>query len=298
MRWVRTYHHDEVVSGAYRRALIISLSGNLLLAIIKGLAAFISGSAAVYADAINSISDVLYSILLIVGLWMALRPPDHSHPQGHSRFEPFAALFVTLTMAFAGFEAGRSSILRFINGTEPLTLGIPLVILAVSVGIKVFMFISIKKAAVRASSPGLEAAAGDNISDVTTSIAAAIGITGANFVHPLLDPVFGLLVSIWIFKSVIELAKENLGYLTGAGADPEMLEEFRASVAAIKGVENVHHVITEFVGPKLIVDMHINVDGDLTLNEAHNICDAATEKLEKFAQVDRAYVHVEPIGYQ
>jgi cation diffusion facilitator family transporter len=298
MRWVRTYHHDEAVAGAYRRALIISLTGNLLLAVIKGLAAYISGSAAVYADAINSVSDVLYSILLIVGLWMALRPPDHSHPQGHSRFEPFAALFVTFTMAFAGFEAGRSSIVRFVRGSEPLTIGIPLVILAVSVGAKVVMYIFIKKAAVRASSPGLEAAAGDNISDVTTSIAAAIGIAGASYVHPILDPIFGLLVSIWIFKSVIELAKENLGYLTGAGADPELVERFRASVAEIDGVENVHHIITEFVGPKLIVDMHINVDGDLTLNAAHDICDSATEKLEKFTQVDRAYVHVEPVGYQ
>ena len=120
MRWIRSFHQQEQPPMLYRRAMLITLAGNIFLAVIKSFASYWSGSSAMYADAANSVSDVLYSILLVIGLWMSLRPPDLSHPQGHSRFEPFAALIVTLLMAFAGFEAGRSSLIRFIEGANQL----------------------------------------------------------------------------------------------------------------------------------------------------------------------------------
>ena len=297
MRWIRTYHSQLRPPAYFRRALLITLTGNIFLAVIKAFAAKVSGSSAMYADAANSISDVVYSILLVIGLWMSQRPPDSSHPQGHSRFEPFTALIVTLSMAFAGFEAGRSSLTRFLEGGEPILLGVPLVVLSVSVGIKAIMFFLIRKAAREISSPGLEAAAKDNISDVLTSFAAALGIFGSQFINPLFDPAAGILVALWIFKAVIDQARENLGYLTGVGADPDLQKKFYDAVAAIKGVEDVHHIITEYAGPKLVVDMHINVNGELSLNRAHAICDQATDVLTAFPEVDRAYVHVEPIGY-
>ena len=297
MRWIRTFHSQERPSIFFRRALLITFAGNLLLAVIKAFAAFWSHSSALYADAANSISDVLYSILLVIGLWMSQRPPDSSHPQGHSRFEPFTALVVTISMAFAGFEAGRSSLNRFLIGGGSIELGVPLIVLSVSVGVKTAMFLLIRKSAREISSPGLEAAAKDNISDVWTSMAAAFGVLGSRFIHPLFDPAAGVFVAIWIFKSVVELARENLGYLTGVGADQELQKQFYKAVSEIDGVENVHHIITEYAGPKLVVDMHINVDGEISLNQAHLICDQAIDVLTAFPEVDRAYVHVEPIGY-
>ena len=181
MRWIRSFHEQNQTPIPYQRAMLITLAGNIFLAVIKSFATYWSGSSAMYADAANSISDVLYSILLVIGLWMSQRPPDLSHPQGHSRFEPFAALIVTLSMAFAGFEAGRSSIARFAEGGQPIILGIPLMVLIVSVCIKAIMFIQVRKMAREAASPGLEAAANDNISDVWTSAAVAFGILGSQY---------------------------------------------------------------------------------------------------------------------
>jgi len=297
MRWIRSFHPQKQALILYRRAMLITLAGNLFLAVIKSFATYWSGSSAMYADAANSISDVLYSILLVIGLWMSQRPPDLGHPQGHSRFEPFAALIVTLSMAFAGFEAGRSSLARFAEGGAPINVGIPLMVLIVSVATKAIMFIQVSKMARETASPGLEAAAKDNISDVWTSTAVAVGILGSQFIHPLLDPAAGIFVALLIFKAVFDQARENLGYLTGAGADPEQQKEFIKAVKKIDGVEDVHHIITDYAGPKLVVDMHINVDGELSLNQAHTICDQAITALTAFPEVDRAYVHVEPIGY-
>jgi len=200
-------------------------------------------------------------------------------------------------MAFAGFEAGRSSLIRFIEGGESIVLGIPLIILTVSVGIKAIMYTLIRKIASETASLGLEAAAKDNISDVGASLAAALGILGSQFIHPLLDPAAGIFIVLWIFKAVYDQARENLGYLTGAGADPNTQKKFLEAVKKIDGIEDVHHIITDYAGPKLVVDMHINVDGQLSLNQTHAICDQAIEVLTAFPEVDRAYVHVEPIGY-
>jgi cation diffusion facilitator family transporter len=296
MRWIRDIEPDSKIGRLFRTALLITLFGNIFLAVIKFAAALQSGSSAIYADAINSISDVLYSILLIIGLRLSQRPPDISHPQGHSRYEPFAALIVTIAMAYAGIEALRTSVERFIEGGAAIEVGWSAVILVVSVITKLLMFFFVNKIALQVSSPGLDATARDNLSDVFTSLAAFLGILGSNLISPLLDPLAGIFVAFWIFRNVWFIARENLGYLTGAGADEALREKILSTVQAVEGVENIHQVITEYAGPRLVVEMHININGDHTLHRAHAISDQAIEALEKLPEVDRAYVHVEPTG--
>lgn len=278
----------------YNRALIITLGGNLLLAAAKGLVAYLTGSVAIYADAANSISDVVYSLAMIFGLWLAQQPPDLSHPQGHSRFEPLVGLVVTFSMAFAGFEAGRASLVRFLAGGAVVPDGLPTMVLLASAAIKAGMFMLITRIARQLSSPTLATTAKDNLSDVLTSVAAFIGVIGSKYIHPLLDPAAGLAVAVWIFRAAFMAGKENLGFLTGAGADPELREKIVAAAESVPGVLRVHHTMTEYAGPRLVVDLHVNVEGTKTLIEAHAICDRITEKLEGFAEIDRAYVHVEP----
>ncbi len=136
MRWIRDHSERPETALLYRNALIITISGNVLLAASKGLIAMISGSVALYADAANSVSDVIYSFLMVFGLWAAQRPPDISHPQGHSRFEPLVGLMVTLSMGLAGFEAARAAIDRFSSGAIAIEPGLPTLILLFSAGIK------------------------------------------------------------------------------------------------------------------------------------------------------------------
>jgi len=297
MRWIRDFDQDQTLSRQFRIALAITLAGNAILALIKIAAARVSHSSAIYSDAINSISDVLYSLLLIFGLWLSQRPPDLSHPQGHSRFEPIVSMIVTLSMAIAGIEAMRASISRFLEGGSSIPLGIPLAALGSSIAIKALMYVLVEKISKTTSSPGLSAAAHDNLSDVFTSLAALTGIIGTQIIHPVLDPLAGIFVALWIFKTVIRTARENLGYITGAGADEVLREKIVNAVKNIDGIENIHLLLTDYTGPKLVVEMHINVDGNKSLNESHAISDAAIMALENLQEVDRAYVHVEPIGH-
>lgn len=298
MEWVRKQTIDKQQNQLYRKAIIVTVVGNFLLAIAKSLAAYYSGSAALFADAANSISDVVYSVMLAWGLWVSQRPEDHSHPQGHLRFEPVVGMLVTLSMTLAGFAATRTAIDRFLTGPVAIDPGLPTLVLAGSVAIKLAMFFYIRRIAQKVNSPSLRSASKDNLSDVATSTAAVLGAGLSSFIHPLLDPGAGLLVAAWIFKNAYEAGRENFAYLTGAGTSKEQCEKFVAVARAVEGVDDVHHLMTEYVGPKLVLDMHVNVDGNLTLNQSHDIADRVIEALEALPDVDRAYIHVEPQGWK
>lgn len=294
MQWIRDYEPDPERQRLMRGALWITLLGNVSLAVGKALAARLSGSVALYADAANSISDVLYSLLIVLGLWVAQRPPDLSHPQGHSRFEPLAGLVVAAAMTFAGYEAGRAAIERLISGGIALLLGWPTVALLLSATVKAGMYATIHRIAGLTASSTLEAASKDNLADVLTSIAAFFGILGTRFIHPLADAVAGVLVAAWIFRSALGVWRENLTYLSGGGASADLRDAIVETAAAVDGVLRVHQVLTEHVGPELVADLHINVDGNIPLFEAHAISDEVRTCIERLPGIDRAYVHVEP----
>jgi cation diffusion facilitator family transporter len=294
MQLTRDHKPNPARDQAYRTALIITLTGNILLAIGKGVASYFTGSIALYADTANSISDVVYSLALVFAIKVVLQPPDLSHPQGHARFEPLVALVVALMMGIAGYEALRASINRFIAGGGRIEPGLPTVILLASAAIKAGMFFIIMKLAKKAESPSLRISAKDNLSDVLTSVAAFLGILGSSLIHPLLDPVAGVLVSLWIFKAAFDAGRENLSYLTGAGADQLLRQKIIETANQVEGDHQVHHMVSEYVGPKLVIDMHINLPGDISLEEVHDISDRITEALEDLPEVDRAYIHAEP----
>jgi cation diffusion facilitator family transporter len=202
-----------------------------------------------------------------------------------------------MMMGIAGYEALRSSIERFIEGGNAIQIDLPAMVLLASAGIKTGMFFVIRKIAQSTNSPSLRATAKDHLSDVLASVAAFIGIFGSNL-HPLFDPTAGLLVSLWIFKSAYEAGRENLRYLTGAGADEGLRQKILETASGIEGVQNVHHIMSDYVGPKLVVDLHINLPGEISLEKVHAIEDQVINALETLDDVDRAYVHVEPSGHR
>ncbi len=294
MQLTRDYKPNPLRKSAFRTALIITLVANIVLVVGKGLATYFTGSIALYADTANSLSDVIYSLALVVALKLVLQPPDLSHPQGHDRFEPLVGLLVAVMMAIAGYEALRSSIERFIAGGSAIDPGLPTLVLLASAAIKAGMYFIIRNLANKADSPALRASARDNLSDVLTSVAAFIGIIGSGLLHPLLDPIAGFLVSLWIFKAAFEAGRENFAYLTGAGPDESLRQKIIDTANGVEGHHTVHHMISEYVGPKLAIDMHINLPGDASLDVVHDLSDRITEALEALDEVDRAYVHVEP----
>jgi len=291
---VRSESPDHRRQRLYRRAILVAVVGNLGLAVAKGGAAWVSGSSAVLSDAANSLSDTLYSLFMALGLYLARQPPDRSHPQGHSRFEPLVSLLIAAVMGVAGYAAIREAVQRFRSGAAAIPLGWPVAVLLGSVLVKVVMYRLVLDAARKANSPAIYASARDNLADVFASSAALLGVLGSNFVHPLLDPLAGVLVALWILRAIWEITHENLGYLTGRGASAEVTAEIVEAASSVPGVLDVHQVIADHVGPELRIDMHIDVDGEMTLREAHAIGEQVEARVEALPKVDQAFVHVEP----
>ncbi|MFW6035007.1 MAG: cation diffusion facilitator family transporter [Halothermotrichaceae bacterium] len=289
---------DTQKQNLYKKAIMIAIGGNLLLALFKGVLAWFIGSSAIFSDAANSLSDTLYSILMGMGLYLSQRPADESHPQGHSRFEPLVSLFVAAAMTTAGATAVWQSIRRFTGQAKSITIGWPTVVLLLAVLIKIVMYLRVKKIGDKAHSPAINASAYDNLVDILASLAALIGVWGSRFIHPYFDPAAGLFVGLWIFKATFEIISENLGYLTGRGASEELITEIANKAGKVEKVDGVHRVIAEYVGPQLRIDMHINLDGQLTLDEVHDIGERVKEVVEEIKDVDLVFVHIEPTYYQ
>jgi cation diffusion facilitator family transporter len=294
LRQVRHEHVDYERQQLYRQAILIAIGGNILLAAAKGFIAWLSGSSAIFSDAANSLSDSLYSLFMGLGLYLSQRPADESHPQGHSRFEPLVSLFIALAMGAAGVTAIANGIERFVGGTSSFRTFWPVVVLLGAMAVKFGMYRAVKRIGEDAESPAIRASATDNLVDILATGAALIGVVGSRWFHPLLDPVAGILVGLWIFKSTWDILHENLGYLTGRGAGDELVDEIVRATCGISGVEDVHHVVADYVGPQLRVDMHINVDGNLPLHEAHSISEEVQKKVRNIPDVELVFVHVEP----
>jgi cation diffusion facilitator family transporter len=278
----------------YRQAIIIALAGNILLLTAKGFVAWISGSAAIFAEAANSASDVAYSLLMVVGLWMSLRPPDLSHPHGHRRYEPLVSIVIGAMMTYAGIKAGLTGYQTWRNGPQAITSVFALMVPVLTVAIKWFMYKAVSRIGKEAASPALLASARDNLADVVTSTAALLGVALNRWVWPVADPVAAFVVSLWIFRNAGNVLWDSIKQLVGAAAPPELTQQVVDKVRAVPGVLGVHQVIIEYVGPQVRVDLHIDMDGRLPLEQVHRVSDAVRQAVEAMEEVDHAFIHVEP----
>lgn len=294
MRYTRLYEPNPEQAKLFRKALAITFFGNLILAASKMAVALTGNSAAIMSDGLMSSSDLFYSAMMVLGFWVAQRPPDRSHPQGHSRIEPLVGMMIMIAMAFAAYQAVAQSIGRFQHpqAIEPLSS----LVLVFGAVMKLGMFFVIRKIANQTKNPTLRTTALDNLSDVFTTSGAFIGAFGSGFIHPITDPIAGILVGLIIARNAFNAGRENLNFLLGAGAEKETLDKIVELVKLMPDVLDIHALCTEYSGTKLVVDMHVNCDSSLSLIRVHEIETEIIEKVKTIDNVDRVYVHIEPPG--
>lgn len=277
----------------YTRASLIAFAGNLVLLIAKGLAARVSGSSAVYADAANSASDLIYSLFMGLGLWLSLRPPDATHPHGHRRIESLVSLVIGMAMALAGVEAARTGFRTWQQGGHPTVTLWPVITLLGAALVKGWMYLAIRQIGRKTSSPALLASARDNLSDTVSSAAALVGLLGSLAVR-VLDPLAAFLVTAWIFRGAWQVLSEGMNQLIGGGASPEIHRAVVQAALAVPGVLDTDRVVIEHSGPRVYVDIHIQMRNQSTLEEVHRASHAVREAVQELPEVDHVFVHVEP----
>jgi cation diffusion facilitator family transporter len=278
-----------------RRVGLLVLGVNAVLFVAKGVVYLESGSLAVGSEAVNSLADSVYSLVIVGGLYLTTRPPDFEHPHGHERIEPFVSLFVALGIFAAGgvvlWQAGTS----LLSGSVEVARGPAAVGVLVGTGVvKYLLYRYCLRVGAGHNSPALVATALDNRNDILTAGAALAGVAGAALGYPILDPVAAVVVALGILYTGVEVVRDNVGYLVGAAPPEELRAEIVRRALAHPDVEGAHDVIAHYVGPEIDVSLHIEVEGDRTLREAHDIETEVMESIRTLPEVDDAFVHVDP----
>jgi cation diffusion facilitator family transporter len=278
-----------------RRVGILVLGVNVVLAVAKGVVFWWTGSLAVGSEAVNSLADAAYSVVVVAGLYLTTQPADFDHPHGHERIEPFVSLFVAAGILAAGGLVAYRSATTIVHGTATVTEGpAAVVVLVIAAAAKLGLYRYCLRIGRSRHSPAVVATAVDNRNDVLTAGAALVGVLGARAGYPVLDPLAAGVVSIGILLTGVEVIRDNVGYLIGRAPPEDLRSKIVERALEHEDVRGVHDVVAHYVGPEVDVSLHVEVEGKHTLFEAHDIESAVIQAIETIPEVDDVFVHVDP----
>lgn len=278
------------------RVSLISMVGNIALTAIKLIVGIAAHSGAMISDAVHSLSDVLGSAIVIVGAKVSGRAPDNDHPYGHERFECVAAILLGVLLAITGAALGISAVKTVLSGEYSAIPG-PLLIGAALLSIigKEAMFQYTMGVAKRINSVALKAEAWHHRSDALSSVGALIGIVGAALGAPVMEPIAGAVISVFILNTAVKVFIDAINRMVDHAADDELQSAIRDCALEQRGVLGVDALRTRVFGSGIYVDMEISADGSQSLDSAHEIAEQVHSAVERrFDQVRHIMVHVNP----
>ena len=278
-----------------KRATDIALAINIFLFIIKSIVGVLSNSIAVISEALNSLTDILSSIGIKYAVKLSRENPDPKHQFGHSAAQPIAAFILSVFAFVVGINIIEESVKRLIEPQKINTIPSVYVVLIITIIIKIVLNRYQIKIAKLFNSPAIRAASVDSINDVLASSIALIGVIGAAYNFKFIDSIAGIMVAMFIFKTGYEVARENLDYLMGRSASEELDIKLKSITSEIKGVKGINDLRSHYVGNKFHVEIHIEVDKDLSTVVSHTIGNEVKFTLEKLDDIQKVFVHIDPV---
>ena len=277
----------------------VSIAVNVVLSLFKLLAGIIAHSGAMISDAIHSASDVISTVVVMIGVHLSGKQSDKEHQYGHERLECVSSIVLAGLLLVTGIGIGFSGVEKIIAGTSGEDLMTPgrlaLIAAVISLVVKEWMFWYTRAAAKKINSGALMADAWHHRSDALSSVGAFVGILGARLGYPILDPIASVVICLFIAKAAVDIFQDAINKMVDRSCDEKTENEIRQVVAKVPGVERVDRIKTRLFGSKIYVDIEIAVDGEMLLKDAHAIAEEAHRQVERsFADVKHCMVHVNP----
>ena len=275
---------------------------NVVLLLFKFVAGIVGHSAAMIADAVHSLSDFVTDIIVLVFVRISGKPTDKSHEYGHGKYETLATTLIGLALLIVAVGIVYSALTKIIHWAQGGTLEAPgmlaLWAALLSIILKEAVFHYSMVQARKLKSQAVEANAWHHRSDALSSIGTAIGIGGAIFLGErwtVLDPMAGIIVGIFIIKVAIDLLRNGIGDLMEHSLPDEVESEILQLAGSIPGVTEPHDLHTRRIGNHYAIELHILMDDDISLREAHNKSEEVENILrEHYGKETHISVHVEP----
>lgn len=294
------HHRDNTADGAVRRAYgtlcgAVGIGLNVLLFIGKFFAGQLSGSIAVTADAFNNLSDAGSSAVTLLGFRLAGKKPDPDHPFGHGRIEYISGLIVAGLILLMGVELAKSSFDKILHPEEVTFSALALVILAVSVAVKLYMWHYNRRIGGKIRSAAMEATASDSLSDAAATSAVLLAMLIGRWTGLAVDGYVGMVVALFILFSAYKAAKETLSPLLGQAPDPELVQHIRDIVEEHDTVVGIHDLVVHDYGPgRQMVSLHAEVPASGDILQLHDVIDNIERELHEKLHV-QAVIHMDPI---
>ena len=284
------------------KVTIVGSVVNFLLLVFKFFAGIAGHSAAMLADAVHSLSDFVTDIIVIVFVRISNKPEDKGHDYGHGKYETLATAIIGLLLLCVGFGIfwnGASSIYTFLRGGQLESPGVVALVAAlVSIVSKEILYQYTVIQGKKLNSQAVIANAWHHRSDALSSIGTAIGIGGAILLGDhwrVLDPVAAVVVSFFIMKVSVRLLIPCVDELLEKSLPEDVEKEIEQTVLSFPGVSQPHHLRTRRIGNYYAIELHVRMDGKITLEEAHSTATAIENKLkEMFGKGTHVGIHVEP----
>ena len=293
------HHHGQadsaMASAEGIRALKISLAGLLATAAFQGVIAVAGGSAGLLADTIHNFADAFTAVPLWIAFALARRAANRRFTYGYGRAEDLAGLVVLLFVIFSAITAGYESYRRLVSPEKPglIEWGIVAAVVGM-IGNEIVARYKINVGK-RIGSASLVAEGRHSRVDSLTSLAAGVGLVGAWFDFPIADPIAGFVITFAILGIVWEVGRDIVGRLMDA-IEPETIDRIEKIAAGVDGVKEVHDVRARWLGHNITVEIHVCIDGQKSLIEAHAIGEAVRhELLGHVSKISDVIVHTDPV---
>jgi cation diffusion facilitator family transporter len=295
---------ENIANKRARKIIWIGFIANLILTVIKILAGILAKSSAMIADGVHSVSDFATDLVVVGSLSVSQRPRDHNHKYGHGKVETLATAFVGVILILVGiglFYSGVMKIYTYSQGGILYKPGMAALYAAIaSIIVKEILYRITIKVGNETGSSAVKANAWHHRSDALSSLGTMLGIAGAIFLGDkwvILDPLAAIIVSFFIFRVAFLITRDTLFELIETSLPKEHEEEILQIASDVKGVHHPHELKTRKIGNHIAIDIHICVQNDLNIEQAHGI----TENLEKelrsaYGEETYISVHTEPLS--
>lgn len=279
-----------------KKSTYVSIVVNVFLTIIQVVIGVISGASSLVADGIHSLSDLISDFLVLIARNYSQKDADEDHPYGHYRYENAASFFIGLILIFVACGMVYSAIIKLENhDLLQKVSSIALWIACLTLISKELLFRYMLKEAEKIKSSLLVANAWHARSDAASSLVAGLGILGNLSGHYFLDPVAAIIVALVIGKMGITFTWSSLHDLMDKAADKETVERVKKTILETPGVLGFHDMKTRKIGDLIIVDVHLEINGKLTVEEGHQIAVETRKRVMAQHEVLNLMTHVDPV---
>jgi cation diffusion facilitator family transporter len=279
--------------GAVFRVLLRVLVLNLVVAGAKLVFGYATGTVSMISDGFHSLTDAASNVMGIIGLRASRKPPDDDHPYGHRKYETLAAAGIFVFLLFTVVEVSRAALSRIAGEAAPEVTVVSFAVMLITLGINVGVVRYERAEGRRLNSEILVADAMHTRSDVLTSCAVLVSLAAVRLGYPILDPIGGLVIAVFIARTGWQIGRETSRVLSDRVVMAE--EDIRQVVMAVPRVLGCHHIRSRGSADHTFLDLHVWFAGDTTLFEAHRLSHVVKDRLmERFPQIADAIIHLEP----